>query len=149
MNYFLFSTTDRSSKISAHPEIFTITALLLFLLFAGFLSVQKPFVQKGKASYYADKFEGKKTASGEIYHHSKSTAAHPSLPFGTRVKVTNLANNKSTTVRINDRGPFVKGRIIDLSKSAAKKLGYLKEGVATVKIEVLPQVKGKSGKKIP
>ncbi len=147
MNLFRVSTAGRSRKIYIHQRVFILSGLFCFLLLPGFLAAQKPFVQKGKASYYADKFEGRKTASGEIYHHSKATAAHPSLPFGTRVKVTNLANNKSTTVRINDRGPFVKGRIIDLSKSAAKKLGYLKEGVATVKIEVLSKTKEESRKK--
>ena len=115
-----------------HSVIFCI-----FFVTPSELFGQKSFVQEGKASYYADKFEGKKTASGEIYKHSKATAAHKTLPFGTRVKVTNKANHKSIIVRINDRGPFVKGRIIDLSKSAAKKLEYLKEGVADVKIKVL------------
>jgi rare lipoprotein A len=142
MNLFLISSGERNHKIRLHPGIFVIVTFF----FSGFLSAQKPFIQKGKASYYADKFEGRKTASGEVYHHFKSTAAHPTLPFGTRVKVTNLANNKSTIVRINDRGPFVKGRIIDLSKSAAKKLNYLKEGIAVVKIEVLANGKKNSAK---
>lgn len=112
--------------------IFSIFFVTPFALFG-----QKSFIQEGKASFYADKFEGKKTASGEIYKHSKATAAHKTLPFGTWVRVTNKTNNRSIMVKINDRGPFVKGRIIDLSKSAAKKLRYLKEGVTDVKIEVL------------
>lgn len=78
---------------------------------------------------------GKKTASGEIYRSSKLTAAHRTLPFGTEVKVTNLSNGRSVKVRINDRGPYKKGRIIDLSKAAARKLGLLQKGIATVKIE--------------
>lgn len=97
------------------------------------LSQQK----KGKASYYADKFEGKLTASGEKYQRIKFTAAHKTLPFGTEVKVTNLLNNKSVIVRINDRGPFVKGRIIDLSWIAAKKIDLIESGVIDVSIEVL------------
>ena len=133
---FLGSEANIRMKI---PHWFFI--IILSLLFVPFVELcgQKSFIQEGKASFYADKFEGKKTASGEIYRHSKPTAAHKTLPFGTRVKVTNKANQKSTIVRINDRGPFVKGRIIDLSKSAAKKLGYLKEGVTDVKIEVVKE----------
>lgn len=90
--------------------------------------------QTGKASYYADKFDGRKTASGEIFRNQKLTAAHKTLPFGTKVKVTNLNNGKTVKVRVNDRGPFVAGRIIDLSKKAAKKIDIDKEGVAKVKI---------------
>ncbi|MDQ7918624.1 septal ring lytic transglycosylase RlpA family protein [Mesonia sp. MT50] len=106
----------------------------IFLLFTAFSFAQ---VQTGKASFYADKFEGRRTASGVKYHHNKATAAHRHLPFGTKVRVTNLANNKTTVVEINDRGPFVSGRIIDLSKSSAKKLGYLGMGVTDVAIEVI------------
>lgn len=95
-----------------------------------------PFTQSGKASFYASKFEGKRTASGEIYRHNNFTAAHRSLSFGTWVKVVNLKNNKSVIVRINDRGPFIKGRILDLSQSAAKELGQLYEGVFSISIQV-------------
>ncbi len=91
--------------------------------------------ETGMASFYSDKFEGKKTASGEIYKSSKMTAAHRTLPFGTRVKVTNLSSNKSVIVTVNDRGPFVKDRIIDLSKAAAVKLDIIDQGVAKVKVE--------------
>lgn len=91
--------------------------------------------EMGYASYYADKFEGRKTASGEAFHQSAFTAAHKHLPFGTQVRVINLANQKSVIVRINDRGPFVKGRVIDLSKNAAKSLDMLRNGVVKVKIE--------------
>ena len=91
--------------------------------------------ETGLASFYSDKFEGKKTASGELYTASKMTAAHRTLPFGTRVKVTNLSNNRSVVVTVNDRGPFVKNRVIDLSRAAAKKLGYIEQGVAEVKLE--------------
>jgi rare lipoprotein A len=93
--------------------------------------------QTGKASFYADKFEGSPTASGEKYRHSKLTAAHKTLPFGTRVRVTNLSNNQTVDVVINDRGPYVDGRVIDLSKSAAEKLGFINQGLTDVKIDVL------------
>jgi rare lipoprotein A len=92
---------------------------------------------EGKASFYSYQFHGHKTANGETFNMDKLTAAHPSLPFGTRVRVTNLRNGKDVIVRINDRGPFVKGRIIDLSTSAAKEIGILKTGVGRVKLEAL------------
>jgi rare lipoprotein A len=90
--------------------------------------------KKGIASYYADFYEGRTTANGEIYRQNKITAAHKTLPFGTKVKVTNLANNKTVVVRINDRGPFVKGRIIDLTKAAAKEIDMIGSGISKVKI---------------
>ena len=90
--------------------------------------------RSGLASYYSDYYEGRTTANGEIFRQNKATAAHKSLPFGTRVKVINLTNNKSVVVRINDRGPYVKGRIIDLTKNAAKEIGMIGGGVAKVKI---------------
>ncbi len=91
--------------------------------------------ETGYASYYGNEFNGRKTASGEIFHQSSLTAAHRKLAFGTKVKVTNLANGKSVTVRVNDRGPFVANRIIDLSKSAANKIDMVGAGVAKVKIK--------------
>ena len=91
----------------------------------------------GIASYYANKYQGRKTANGETFDVSRMTAAHRTLPFGTRVKVTNLANGRSVVVRINDRGPFVAGRVIDLSPAAAKKLDMLRAGVVKVNLEVL------------
>lgn len=94
-------------------------------------------VEKGEASYYADKFHGRPTASGEKYNKKAFTAAHKTLPFGTKVRVTNLKNNKSVDVIINDRGPFKAGRIIDLSRAAAEKIGLINNGVAKVTVEVL------------
>jgi rare lipoprotein A len=91
----------------------------------------------GKASYYADKFQGKPTASGELYDRNKLTAAHRTLPFGTVCRVTNTANKKSVTVRINDRGPFTSGRIIDLSYQAMRLLDGLRTGEIDVMVEVL------------
>ncbi len=90
--------------------------------------------ETGLASYYSDNMNGHATASGESYSSSKKTAAHKKLPFGTLVKVTNTANNKSVIVRINDRGPFVAGRIIDLSKAAANAIGMVGMGIVKVTI---------------
>ncbi len=97
----------------------------------------KKRVETGEASYYADKFHGRPTASGEKYNKKAFTAAHKTLPFGTKVRVTNTANGKSVDVIINDRGPFKKGRIIDLSRVAAEKIGLLQSGVAKVTVEQL------------
>lgn len=94
-------------------------------------------MQYGMASYYGSKFHGRKTASGEIFNKWDYTCAHKKLPFGTKLKVTNLKNKKSVIVRINDRGPFIKGRIIDLSYAAAKKIKMIKQGTAKVKIEIV------------
>lgn len=92
---------------------------------------------RGKASFYADKFDGRKTANGETFDQSELTAAHRELPFNTKLLVTNLKNGKQVTVRVNDRGPFVDDRIIDLSKAAATALAMIADGVAEVEIEVL------------
>jgi len=116
--------------------------IISICLLAGLASAQ---VQTGKASFYADKFEGSPTASGEKYRHSKLTAAHKTLPFGTRVRVTNTGNNKSVEVVINDRGPYVDGRVIDLSRSAAIQLDFINAGLADVTVEVLDAGDGKGG----
>ncbi|MBN1355204.1 septal ring lytic transglycosylase RlpA family protein [bacterium] len=91
----------------------------------------------GTASWYGKEFHGRKTASGERFNMYDLTAAHRTLPFGTKVRVTNLDNNRSVVVTINDRGPFVKNRIIDLSYGAARKLGFVKQGLARVRIQLL------------
>ncbi|MCG6657564.1 septal ring lytic transglycosylase RlpA family protein [Halomonas campisalis] len=88
--------------------------------------------QEGIASFYSDYFQGKTTASGEPFDQQALTAAHPDLPFGTEVVVTRVDNGRNVTVVINDRGPFVRGRIIDLSKRAARELGMISRGVAPV-----------------
>jgi rare lipoprotein A len=93
--------------------------------------------QEGEASYYAQVLNGQKTASGEIYDKNAFTAAHRSLSFGTKVRVTYLKTGKSVDVVINDRGPFVKGRIIDLSRAAAEKIGLTEDGSGKVKLEIL------------
>lgn len=131
-------------------------ALCLLLFLAAFLAVLsgcsitprsgpepatrdklESYQQTGKASFYANKFQNRKTANGERYKANELTAAHRTLPFGTRVKVTNVHNGKSVVVRINDRGPFVRGRIIDLSRAAFANIGDLSSGLLTVRIEVV------------
>lgn len=96
---------------------------------------EKVVEQVGEASWYGPNFHGKKTASGETFDQHDLTAAHPTLPLGSEATVTNLKTGQSVDVRINDRGPYTKGREIDLSKSAAKEIGMKKEGTAPVKIE--------------
>ncbi|RPJ09399.1 MAG: septal ring lytic transglycosylase RlpA family protein [Spirochaetaceae bacterium] len=107
---------------------------MIVLLLSSVLPAQ---AEEGFASWYAGKFQGRQTASGEIFDTEKYTAAHKTLQFGTMVRVTNLDNQKSTVVRINDRGPFVQGRIIDLSRVAAQDLDMLKTGIARVSVEVV------------
>jgi rare lipoprotein A len=99
---------------------------------------QPTMMETGLASWYGSRHHGKRTASGEVFNQNKFTAAHRTLPWGSRVKVTNLANGKSVEVRINDRGPFSQGRIIDLSRAAARNLGMVEQGITTVRIEWLP-----------
>lgn len=91
----------------------------------------------GVASYYGRRFHGRRTANGERFNMNAMTAAHKTLPFGTRVKVTNQRNGRSVTVRINDRGPFIAGRAIDLSRAAAKRIGMIARGHASVKLDVV------------
>lgn len=102
-------------------------------------AAKKPVYEAvGLASYYGRRFHGRKTANGERFDMHAMTAAHRGLKFGSRVVVTNLKNGRKVEVRINDRGPYIKGRIIDLSYAAAKKLGMLSQGVAKVKISAIP-----------
>jgi rare lipoprotein A len=93
------------------------------------------YVERGEASWYGDEFDGRPTARGEPFDQDALTAAHPDLPLGAEVDVTNLANGRSVEVEINDRGPFVKNRVIDLSKGAAEKLDMVEDGTAPVRIE--------------
>lgn len=110
---------------------------ITILLIACFLPASAQKQQHGKASYYSKKATGMRTASGEKIHHDSLTCAHRSYPFGTKLKVTNLSNGKTVVVEVIDRGPFGRGRIIDLSYAAAKQLGMLSQGVASVKVETL------------
>lgn len=103
--------------------------------FLGLTSCAPMLKQQGNASYYHDKYHKRPMANGEKFSQKKNNAAHPSLPFGTKVKVKNLNNGKTTKVIIKDRGPFVHGRIIDLSKKSAKKIDMIQEGVVPVSIQ--------------
>ena len=111
-----------------------------------FSSCRSSLTQTGKASYYSDNLSGSKTANGEKYKPSELTAAHKKLPFGTNVKVTNLQNGKTVNVRINDRGPYIKGRTFDLSRGAFLKIAPQKQGIIRAKnvsIEILKIGNGK------
>lgn len=118
-----------------------LTALLLACMLAAganpAFAAGSPEEQKGKASYYNDRFQGALTASGKPFDQQALTAAHKTLPLGTEVKVTRTDTGQSVNVVVNDRGPYVRGRIIDLSKRAARKLGFIKNGVAAVMVTVI------------
>lgn len=118
--------------------IFIISLLCSMLMPTQYATAQ----QKGKASFYSKKITGSRTSSGERLHHDSLVCAHRTYPFGTKLKVTNPANGKEVIVRVIDRGPFRKGRIIDLSWRAAKELGMLQQGVAMVKVEKYVENKG-------
>lgn len=131
-----------SKHVSPNPKGMSIQTFLLFLL----VSFSKPSAesikylgetQTGIASYYSTNADGHSTYYGEIFDSQELTAAHPSLPYNTLIEVTNLTNNKKVTVRINDRGPHIKSRIVDLSKSAARELGMVASGVAKVVVKVI------------
>ncbi len=125
---YLLADGDRMIKI-------TFSFLCLFLISSNLIS--RSTVEIGKASYYADKFHGRKTTSGEPYDKTKYTAAHKTLPFNTIVKITSKKDSKSVIVRINDRGPHVKKRIIDLSRIAAEKINLIKIGETQVTLQVI------------
>ncbi|AMJ68340.1 hypothetical protein AXW84_21600 [Hymenobacter sp. PAMC 26628] len=112
-------------------------ALVAGLLAAGCGSSRPGFTQSGQGSYYANKFNGRPTTSGAIYRPGKMTAAHNTLPFGTRIRVTNVRNGRSVKVTVNDRGPHVAGRIVDVSGKAARRLDLVRAGVVPVKLEVI------------
>ncbi|MEM5948116.1 septal ring lytic transglycosylase RlpA family protein [Spirochaetia bacterium 38H-sp] len=115
----------------------------VFLFFAFITAANIAALElQGYASWYGPGFAGKLTASGEVFDPQKLTAAHRDLPFGTKIRVTNLSNNRTVVVTINDRGPFVKNRIIDLSKKAAEELDMIKTGTALVKLEIISIPKG-------
>ena len=128
-----------------HLRFFFLAGVLsLFFFTCSPVSYPPPTnIQTGIASWYGPNFHGKSTSSKEIYDMHDLTAAHKSLPFGTYVVVTNLDNGKSVTVRINDRGPFVKGRIIDLSYAAAKAIDMIGTGTAPVRLEILTDISPK------
>ncbi|MEH0154815.1 septal ring lytic transglycosylase RlpA family protein [Limibacter armeniacum] len=136
-------------KLRAVCRVFGFTKVLILgmLLVTNWAVGQKykvGYTEKGKASYYAEKFHGRLTASGEKYNMYANTCAHRKLPFGTILKVTNLGNGKWITVKVNDRGPFKSNRILDLSKGAAAKIDMIKAGIGNVKIEII-SMKGSGG----
>lgn len=102
------------------------------------LSSAEGFVEEGTASWYGDDFDGKPTASGEIYDQDAATCAHKILPLQTRIRVTNLRNGRSVVLRVNDRGPFVAHRVVDLSRTGARRLGIENSGITRVRIQALP-----------
>jgi rare lipoprotein A len=133
----------------------SLRGLAILLLFPGLLALSgctgsaprfatksdsgasEPLLLEGTASFYADEFNGRKTSNGETYDMHALTAAHRNLPFNTLLKVTNRANGRSVVVRVNDRGPFKEGRIIDLSYEAARRLGMMEAGTALVRLEIV------------
>ncbi len=116
-------------------------AAVLFFLCVSFSSVAE---ETGYASFYAGKFQGRLTANGEVFDTKRFTAAHKTLPFNTIVRVTNIESGESTLARINDRGPFVEGRIIDLSRVAAADIGIVARGIAMVSVEVVAEGDGQT-----
>jgi rare lipoprotein A len=123
----------RASPRRRRPGLLALAVLALALPFGA----AQARVQEGVVSWYGERFHNRPTASGELFDIAALTMAHPSLPFGTKVRVTNLRNGRSVVVRVNDRGPFVGARIADLSQAAADLLGFLRRGVAHARIEVL------------
>lgn len=117
-----------------------IIAVVSLVLTFTFQSVQADEVLTGKASFYGNKFHGRKTSSGVPYHRDSLTCAHKTLPFGTLLKVRNLKNGREVVVKVTDRGPFVKGRIVDLSLAAARELDMLSSGVANVEATFMKRV---------
>jgi rare lipoprotein A len=135
--------------LSKNADIIDMKKIYLILVISAFIPLQLQaqstmgtdvFRQEGIASWYGKEFEGRPTASGEIFDASQLTAAHPSLPFGTLVVVTNQHNNKKVTVRINDRGPFVAARVIDVSRAAAEQLDMIVTGTAPVFVESVERI---------
>ena len=134
-----------SETVTMRMRLIALLAALAFTACASSAEETHPsgtqtavYSQVGVASWYGGKFHGRKTANGETYDQNRMTAAHRTLPFGTRVEVTNLRNGRSVVVRINDRGPFIKGRIIDVSRRAAGKLGFRNQGITKVRVRAIP-----------
>jgi rare lipoprotein A len=122
------------------PIVFSLLLLLAAIAITS-CSGSRKFTEVGQASYYSNKFQGKKMANGDRYRKGKLTAAHKTLPFGTKVKVTNQQNGKTVKVKITDRGPHARGRIVDLSLAAANRLNMVDAGTAPVKLKVIRRSK--------
>ncbi len=135
------------AAVFTHPELkplimknflsFVLTPLLLFV---SLTSLQAQDEEYGLASYYSDEFDGRKTAYGDTYNKEKLTTAHKKHPYGTILKITRLDNNKSVTVKVIDKGPFIRGRVVDLSRKAAERISLVDVGVAEVKVEVVSKM---------
>ncbi len=123
-------------------KVKSLILLPTFVIFFNFNSMAQVFslFQEGICSFYAEYFHGRLTANGEHFNMHALTAAHLSLPFGTRIRVTNLNNHHSVVVRVNDRGPYWKNRVLDVSKEAARQLGMMESGIARVKIEIVKEI---------
>lgn len=128
------SVASRNRSPRVRPRGWLALAVLALTLPFG---AARASVQEGVVSWYGGQFHDRPTASGELFDANAMTMAHPSLPFGTKVRVTNLRNGRSVVVRVNDRGPFVGSRIADLSEAAAASLGMLARGLARARIEIL------------
>ncbi|MFD2514075.1 septal ring lytic transglycosylase RlpA family protein [Pontibacter locisalis] len=136
-SYFISLSSPHYSKLK-HSGLIIATVIGLASCASSAPSFgERGYTEEGKASYYSPKLQGRAMANGQPYRKGKLTAAHKKLPFGTKVKVTNLQTNKSVKVKITDRGPFVKGRIVDLSEAAANRIGSKKAGVVPVKVKVI------------
>ena len=138
----MLSSFKSSSNFIQNPTPFNIiqkdSVLTDSITIDSSLVIYTPFKEHAHASYYADKFNGRKTASGELFDNNLYTAAHKTLKFGTKVKVTNTVNGESVVVTVNDRGPFVKGREIDLSKAAFMEIAkYKLRGYLTVHLDII------------
>lgn len=121
-----------------NPSIpYALAGAVLLCFSAAATAVSVGDTETGVAAYYSNVFQGRRTASGERYDKNALTAAHKTLPFGARVRVTNLQNEKSVELKINDRGPYSKKRIIDVSRRAAKDLGFIREGLTKVRLEII------------
>ncbi len=146
MNRLLRKTHSPADSLGSmlRPRLINLALLLLSLVAVSAVEAQSAsggtFVGEGLASWYGGKFHGRQTASGEVFDTNELTAAHKTLAFGTLVRVTHIADGRSVVVRINDRGPFVNGRIIDLSRAAADAIGLTARGVSRVRIEVVHEI---------
>lgn len=129
----------------AWRKIISVSGLSVALSACG--GSKSAFTQSGQGSYYADKFAGRATTSGALYRPGRLTAAHNTLPFGTKIKVTNVRNGRSVKVVVNDRGPHVKDRIVDVSKRAARKLGLIEAGVVPVQLKVVRAAPPSAGRR--
>lgn len=125
------------NSVYTYLSVMVLCSLVLYFLPAIPSYAESEFSQKGIASWYGKKWHGRKTASGAVFNMHLFTAAHKTLPLGTRLRVTNVRNGRSVKVLVTDRGPYVKNRIIDLSRAAAIELGLLRKGLGMVKLEVL------------